>query len=110
MLVGAAASWAISIVIVRAHRFTATTLALAPWQMLVAVCLLLPLAGIVEGAPRFDWRIVARPHLRMSVQSQPRSPIGQWWKRAAISAQVRCRWRSWSTPSLGIMISALALW
>jgi drug/metabolite transporter (DMT)-like permease len=30
MLVAAAASWAISIVIVRAHRFTATTLALAP--------------------------------------------------------------------------------
>jgi drug/metabolite transporter (DMT)-like permease len=51
LLLGAAAAWAISIVIVRAHRFTATTLALAPWQMLVAACLLLPVAILVEGAP-----------------------------------------------------------
>ena len=49
---GPPAAWAISIVAVRAHRFTATALALAPWQMLVAACLLLPLAIVVEGAPR----------------------------------------------------------
>jgi len=52
MLVGAAVSWAISIVAVRAHRFTATPLALAPWQTLVAACLLLPVALAVEGVPR----------------------------------------------------------
>jgi len=52
LLLGAAVSWAISIVAVRAHRFTATTLALAPWQTLVAACALLPVALVVEGAPR----------------------------------------------------------
>jgi len=52
MLLGAAASWAISIVVVRAHRFTSATLALAPWQTLIAACLLLPVALAAEGAPR----------------------------------------------------------
>jgi len=52
MLLVAAIFWAISIVFVRAHRFTSGTLALAPWQTLVAAILLLPLAFVVEGAPR----------------------------------------------------------
>ncbi len=51
MLMGAAAAWAISIVFVRSHRFTATAHALAPWQMLVASALLFPLAIFVEGSP-----------------------------------------------------------
>jgi O-acetylserine/cysteine efflux transporter len=52
MLVAAAIAWAISIVGVRAHRFTASALALAPWQMLIAAALLISVAFIVEGAPR----------------------------------------------------------
>jgi len=52
MLLGASVSWALSIVAVRAHRFTATALALAPWQTLVAACLLLPVALVAEGVPR----------------------------------------------------------
>jgi len=44
LLMCASAAWAISIVFVRHHGFTASALALAPWQMLVAVALLLPLA------------------------------------------------------------------
>jgi drug/metabolite transporter (DMT)-like permease len=52
MLLAAAVSWALSIVAVRVHRFTATTLALAPWQTLVAACLLLPIALAIEGAPQ----------------------------------------------------------
>jgi drug/metabolite transporter (DMT)-like permease len=52
MLLGAAVLWAISIVVVRAHRFTSPTLALAPWQALVAACLLVPVALAAEGAPR----------------------------------------------------------
>jgi drug/metabolite transporter (DMT)-like permease len=52
MLLGAAVSWALSIVAVRAHRFMATPLALAPWQTLVAAGLLLPVALAVEGAPQ----------------------------------------------------------
>ena len=51
LLLGAAASWAISIVFVRRHRFAATALALAPWQTLAAALLLLPAAILLEGAP-----------------------------------------------------------
>ena len=51
LLLAAAGSWAISIVAVRAHRFTAATLALAPWQALLAAGLLLPVALAFEGAP-----------------------------------------------------------
>jgi drug/metabolite transporter (DMT)-like permease len=51
LLMCAAGAWAISIVFVRAHRFTASALALAPWQMLMAAGLLLPVALAVEGAP-----------------------------------------------------------
>lgn len=49
MLIAAAAAWAVSIVFVRAHRFTTSALALAPWQMLVAALLLLPIAMGLEG-------------------------------------------------------------
>ena len=59
LLLCAAAAWAVSIVFVRAHRFQSSALALAPWQMLVAVLLLLPLAAVLEGArphfPRQPW-------------------------------------------------------
>lgn len=51
MLVGAAALWGISIVYVRAHRFRATALELAPWQMMVASLLLLPLAILTGSFP-----------------------------------------------------------
>ena len=51
LLICAAGAWAISIVFVRAHRFSASALELAPWQMLVAAGILLPLALLVEGTP-----------------------------------------------------------
>ena len=51
MLLGAAGAWAASLVFVRAHRFDATPLALAPWQLLVAAALLCPAAWLLEGSP-----------------------------------------------------------
>jgi drug/metabolite transporter (DMT)-like permease len=44
MLMVAAAAWAITIVTVRGHRFESSALSLAPWQMLIAAALLLPVA------------------------------------------------------------------
>jgi drug/metabolite transporter (DMT)-like permease len=52
MLMGAAAAWAITIVTVRGHRFKSSALSLAPWQMLIAAALLLPVAISAEGSPR----------------------------------------------------------
>jgi drug/metabolite transporter (DMT)-like permease len=49
LLLAAAAAWAIAIVYVRGHRFDASILTLAPWQMLIAAVLLLPLAIAFEG-------------------------------------------------------------
>jgi drug/metabolite transporter (DMT)-like permease len=49
LLLAAAVAWAITIVFVRAHRFTASALALAPWQALTAAALLLPVALAVGG-------------------------------------------------------------
>lgn len=50
LLLVAAAGWAVSIGLVRAHRFQASALSLAPWQMLLAAVLLLPCAIGAEGA------------------------------------------------------------
>jgi drug/metabolite transporter (DMT)-like permease len=52
LIMGAAALWALSIVFVRAHPFVLTPLQLAPWQMLVATSLLMPLARFAEGPLR----------------------------------------------------------
>lgn len=51
MLLGAAALWGVSIVYVRTHRFRATALELAPWQMMLAGFLLLPLAILTGPLP-----------------------------------------------------------
>ena len=107
MLVGAAASWAVSIVIVRAHRFTATTLTLAPWQMLVAVCLLLPLASVVEGAPTF---VGVRGAASLAYVG-PIATAFAYWAVVEVGRHFRASTMSMAllaTPSLGIMFSVLA--
>lgn len=108
MLLGAAAAWAISIVIVRAHRFTATALALAPWQMLVAACLLLPFAIVVEGAPR----AVGVSGAASLAYVGPTATAFAYWAVVEPGRHIRASTMSMAllaTPSLGILISALTL-
>jgi drug/metabolite transporter (DMT)-like permease len=108
MLVGAAVSWAISIVFVRAHRFTASTLALAPWQMLVAACLLLPVALVVEGVPR----PVGASGAASLAFVGPVATAFAYWAVVEVGRQVRAAVLSMAllaTPALGILISALVL-
>lgn len=50
-MLGSAFVWAISIVQVRGHKFVGSALDLAPWQILVALLVLVPLAYFMEGAP-----------------------------------------------------------
>jgi drug/metabolite transporter (DMT)-like permease len=108
MLLGAAAAWAISIVAVRAHRFTATALALAPWQMLVAACLLLPLAIAVEGAP---------PPIGITGAASlayvgPIATAFAYWAVVEAGRHIRASTMSMAllaTPGLGILISAFTL-
>jgi drug/metabolite transporter (DMT)-like permease len=108
MLIGAAAAWAISIVFVRSHRFTATALALAPWQMLVAAGLLLPLAIVVEGAPP---PIGASGAASLAYVGPVATAFAYW---AVVEAGRHFRASTMSmallaAPSLGIPISAMML-
>ena len=108
MLLGAAAAWAAAIVFVRAHRFTASALALAPWQMLLAGCLLLPLALIVEGLPR----PIGPAGAASLAYVGPVATAFAYWAVVEAGRRVRASTLSMAlmaTPSLGILISALTL-
>lgn len=59
MLLGAAAVWAGSILHTRRHRWRSSSLALAPWQMLVGAAPLLPLALLLEGPPHIEWSAIS---------------------------------------------------
>ena len=108
MLLGASAAWAISIVFVRGHRFDASPLALAPWQMLVAAVLLLPLALVVEGRPH---AIDARGIAALSYVG-PLATAFAYWAVVEVGRKFRASTISMAllaTPSLGLVISALTL-
>ena len=107
-LLGAAVSWAISIVAVRAHRFTATTLALAPWQTLVAALLLLPAALIAEGSPR-PVGVVGAASLAFV---GPIATAFAYWAVVETGRHFKAATLSMAllaTPPVGILLSALAL-
>lgn len=108
MLLGAAVSWAISIVAVRAHRFTGTTLALAPWQTLVAAGLLLPVALVVEGVPR----PVGVSGAASLAFVGPVATAFAYWAVVETGRHFRASTLSMAllaTPPVGILLSALTL-
>ncbi|OQW59517.1 MAG: hypothetical protein A4S14_06090 [Proteobacteria bacterium SG_bin9] len=108
MLMGAAAAWAISIVFVRLHRFAATTLALAPWQMLVAAALLLPVALGVEGSPP----PIGTGGAASLAYVGPIATAFAYWAVVEVGRHFNAATISMAllaTPSLGILISALTL-
>jgi drug/metabolite transporter (DMT)-like permease len=108
LLMAAAAIWAIAIVFVRAHAFTASALSLAPWQMLVAAGLLLPLALLFEGGPTaFELDVAAS-----LAYVGPVATAFAYWAVVQVGRHVRASSLSMAllaTPSLGILISALTL-
>ncbi|NYT57558.1 DMT family transporter [Alcaligenaceae bacterium] len=55
LILGAALCWAICIVYNRAHKSTASTLQLLPWQILLAAVVQLALALMLEGMPEIEW-------------------------------------------------------
>jgi drug/metabolite transporter (DMT)-like permease len=108
LLLCAAAAWAVSIVFVRAHRFETSALALAPWQMLVAVLILLPLATILEGAiPRIPVRaVVALSYVG------PVATAFAYWAAVEVGRFVRATTMSTvllAVPVLGLLLSTVAL-
>ncbi|CAM3785785.1 EamA family transporter [Rahnella bruchi] len=51
-LITGAISWSLVIVHVRHHKWTATPLSLAPWQMLIATLPLIFIARLIDGSPQ----------------------------------------------------------
>jgi drug/metabolite transporter (DMT)-like permease len=108
LLVAAAGAWSISIVFIRSHRVTATPLALAPWQMLIAAGLLLPVALLIEGAP---------PSITPSAAASlayvgPIATAFAYWAAVESGRHFRATTMSMvllAVPGLGILISALTI-
>jgi len=108
MLLGAAAAWAVTIVFVRSHRFTTSTLSLAPWQMLVAAVLLLPVAMTVEGWPAS----IGAGGVASLAYVGPVATAFAYWAVVETGRHLRASTMSMAllaTPSLGILISTLTL-
>lgn len=108
MLMGAAACWATSIVFVRSHRFTATALALAPWQMLIAAALLAPVAILVEGWPR----AIGTSGAASLAYVGPIATAFAYWAVVEAGRHFRASTMSMAllaTPAVGIVISAVTL-
>jgi drug/metabolite transporter (DMT)-like permease len=108
LLLGAAFSWAVSIVAVRAHRFISGTLALAPWQMLVAACLLLPIALAAEGTPRAIGATAAASLAFVGLVATAFAywavvETGRHFSASTLSMALL------ATPPIGILVSVLAL-
>ena len=106
MLLCAAAGWAVSIVFVRAHRFQASALSLAPWQTLTAALLLLPCAIGVEGArPSLSLRAVAS-----LAYVGPVATAFAYWAVVEVGRYLRATTVAvtlLAVPSVGLIISAL---
>jgi drug/metabolite transporter (DMT)-like permease len=106
LLMVAAAGWAISIVFVRGHRFEASALALAPWQMTIAAMLLMPFAIAVEGAvPLMNMRGLAS-----LAYVAPVATAFAYWAVVEIGRHIRATTISvalQAVPCVGLIISAI---
>lgn len=107
-LVLASMCWALSIVFVRRHRFTASTFALAPWQMLISSLLLLPFALLFEGSlpapgPTGFLALAFLGPVSTGFAYWAVVETGRYFRAGTMSVALL------ATPSLGIVISAVTL-
>ncbi|HZF24861.1 MAG TPA: DMT family transporter [Steroidobacteraceae bacterium] len=108
MLIGAALAWAVTIVFVRTHRFAASALTLAPWQMALASTLLLGAAFGLEGAPA---RIDRNGALSLAFVG-PAATAFAYWAVVEAGRHVRASTMAMAllaAPVLGLFISAATL-
>ena len=108
MLIAAAAAWAVSIVVVREHRFESSPDVLAPWQTLVASVMLVGIAIATEGAPP---PIGTRALLALAYVG-PVATAFAYWAIVDVGRRLPSTTLSvalLATPSLGLLISALML-
>lgn len=105
----AAASWSVSILYTRAHRWIATPFQLAVWEAALASILLTILAFCVEGRPHVEWSVSLVFGFAYS------GVIGTalaFWAMAVIASSLPAALTSLgilATPAIGIVISAFLL-
>lgn len=108
MLIIAAAAWAVTIVFVRGHRFTANPLALAPWQTAVATLLLLAIAAVTEAPPAS----FTGPALLALLYAALIATAFAYWAVVEVGRRLPATTLSvglLATPALGLTISAIVL-
>ncbi|HLI11059.1 MAG TPA: DMT family transporter [Alphaproteobacteria bacterium] len=109
LLMLGAFGWALSIVHVRGHRWHATPLDLAPWQMLVAIVPLAILAYAVEGIPHIAWSPAV---VGVLVYNGPIATAFAYWASVAVSKTLPAITTSLGllgVPITGALVSALTL-
>ena len=108
LLAGAALAWAVSIVLVREHRFESEPLALAPWQTLIAALLLVIVAGVREG----PMPAIGPRGLAALAYVAPIATAFAYWAVVEVGRHIPASELSvalLATPTLGLMVSAVTL-
>jgi drug/metabolite transporter (DMT)-like permease len=109
LLLVAAMVWAASILHVRGHRWQASPLELAPWQMLMGLPPLLLLAWLIEGPPRPDWSF---PFLWIAAYNGPLATALAFWMAVTVNRHLPAVTVSLAflcIPAGGVVFSALML-
>src|SRR5512144_572319 len=109
MLLLSAVAWAAAIVHVRGHRWRAGPLALMPWQTLLGVLVLLPVAALVEPAPEIDW---SAEFLAILFYNGPVASAFCYWAFVTVNRTLSATATalgSLGVPVVGVLASALTL-
>jgi drug/metabolite transporter (DMT)-like permease len=104
-----AMSWSVAILHIRGHRWHLTPLQLTPWQMSLALVLLLPATVLLEGRGAIEWNgtVVA-----LLLYNGPIATAFCFWAANYISSALPAITTSLSflgVPAVGILLSLLSL-
>ena len=105
----AALAWSLSILYIRAHKWTATPLQLLPWQTLLATLTLCALALFFEGLPPVS---ISAPSWALLSYSGLIGTVGGYWAMTEVNRRLPASTTSvgvLGTPIVGIVSSWLLL-
>ncbi len=109
-LLAAAALWAATIIHIRMHQWASTSLALAPWQMLIGLIPLVALAWLVEGPlPHLSFSTDA---VILALYSGPLITAFPFWAFVTVARTLPAMTTSLTlllVPAIGLLSSAVLL-
>lgn len=109
LLLTGAFLWGLAILHVRGHRWQATALELAPWQLLLGALPLLAVALIVEGPSAIDW---SPESLAVLAYNGPIASGFCYWAAVTVTRRLSALTASLAflaVPVMGLASAALAL-